>query len=1201
MITVAGTLKSPLNLPLVGAEIRVISESNTGETVLTAEAVFTTADNGAYSFELVKGTHTIQVKVTDTYDEVGEVTVDNSTPNPITLPDLITYTAPVVPVVPSPSNPTWENVFNDVRTNVDSVKRENRQQLLDGTTVDLELNQTFTNPRTNAQLSQHVDRNTAGTSNTIESYTSYSDMSGRQAARSLTTVTNGADNSISDERGIYVHAGGTDADVKLDVSTEHIDVDKHLLVEDTGVDSEVSSKDIETINNTSILSSIIRKVGSFTDTVTRSLTALLGSTESKQEVGANSTSNRTNVSAAESKAISEVIVGTNTASTTLTSTASETTFDVNANRVNIGGDVFQLDRDNRQVNLNARLVVTNPDDFKGDPGDTTIQVFQYAPTNTGPWETDQASEDRWRRFNTSINGVIDPNTWSTPERINAQDGENGDTLFIEFEYSVQSPISWHSTFEDGDYWRRERTVTNSVPGDWSTMARIRGVDGAPGEIVTIEYQYSINGLTLWHTNFTTGDIYRRERTATRTKVDDPSPTYGAWSTSTQLVPKKGVDYFDALNTATLYLYQRATATPAAPTATLTYTFNTQTLTGDLGGWSESIPAGTQNIYIATAATVSSTLSDTIASTDWSVGTLAINGTSGIDAKIVRSVYQVSASQPAQPAGTVIPPTGWTTSLPTNIPAGMRAWIVNTYADDASTAVGTGQWTNVGAWAGVDGVDGMLVRSVYRSAPANSPPALPTGTTIPPTGWSESPLTPPNGQVSFVSNTYATNATTSVGTGDWSPVGQFSGESGSSGLTIRGLYRISTTRPTQPVGTVIPPPGWTENPPQSIPDGSFAWAAYTYATNDVTNVGNGRWTEVGQWSGSKGNNGLVVRQVYRVATSLPDEPTGTTIPPTGWSENPPSSVPQGSFVWATATYSVDDSTPTGNGNWTAVGRWSGNNGSDGFSSAVVILVRASTSTLTDSDRPTNTISYNLRTGRVTNTPNNSWSQDFPTNFEGRIWITTAAAASSSATDNIAASEWSTPRLLVESGTDGKSGAGFYSLVGHGGRWPGDSAARIEFIAHTGRAPIVDDHLTYLDHATNTRITVTRRYNGTTWVAPASIINGDLLVDGQVTAEKLSVTSISAVSATIGTLRTNSSNLANRVELSDSGQIPFWIGRGSKTMNNAQLGYNSNTRELVFRGTLDVRSSETGGRMEIDNDSINVFDDNGVLRVELGKLS
>jgi hypothetical protein len=49
-----------------------------------------------------------------------------------------------------------------------------------------------------------------------------------------------------------------------------------------------------------------------------------------------------------------------------------------------------------------------------------------------------------------------------------------------------------------------------------------------------------------------------------------------------------------VNTATIYLYRRLAATPAIPSATITYTFATGAVTGITNSWTTTVPANDGN-------------------------------------------------------------------------------------------------------------------------------------------------------------------------------------------------------------------------------------------------------------------------------------------------------------------------------------------------------------------------------------------------------------------------------------------------------------------------------------------------------------------------------------------------------------------------------------------------------------------------------
>lgn len=92
-----------------------------------------------------------------------------------------------------------------------------------------------------------------------------------------------------------------------------------------------------------------------------------------------------------------------------------------------------------------------------------------------------------------------------------------------------------------------------------------------------------------------------------------------------------------LNSAVVFLFQRATSAPSVPGSTLTYTFSTGVLSGTLGSWSQTIPSGTNPIYVIQATASATGTTDTITSGEWSSplvlaqnGSNGSNGTNGAD-------------------------------------------------------------------------------------------------------------------------------------------------------------------------------------------------------------------------------------------------------------------------------------------------------------------------------------------------------------------------------------------------------------------------------------------------------------------------------------------------------------------------------------------------------------------------------------------
>lgn len=100
---------------------------------------------------------------------------------------------------------------------------------------------------------------------------------------------------------------------------------------------------------------------------------------------------------------------------------------------------------------------------------------------------------------------------------------------------------------------------------------------------------------------------------------------GEWATPVKLAQ----DGLNGLNSATVFIYQRAASTPALPSVTATYTFNTGVVTGLNNGWSYQTPAGSNPLYVSQATAASNTTTDTILSSEWAAAQILVqNGTNG---------------------------------------------------------------------------------------------------------------------------------------------------------------------------------------------------------------------------------------------------------------------------------------------------------------------------------------------------------------------------------------------------------------------------------------------------------------------------------------------------------------------------------------------------------------------------------------------
>lgn len=190
----------------------------------------------------------------------------------------------------------------------------------------------------------------------------------------------------------------------------------------------------------------------------------------------------------------------------------------------------------------------------------------------------------------------------------------------------------------------------------------------------------------------------------------------------------GADGSDGLNSATVYLYRRSASAPTLPTANVTYTFSTGVATGLTQGWTQTIPAGTDPLYVTVASAVSTSPSDVIAPGEWSGavvlaqdgsdgsdGSDGAAGSDGADGLNVATVflYQRAASAPAliNNSTTFTFATGvlsgsldgWSQTVPDA--NGFPLWVTTATASNTSAtdSIGSGEWAAASIMA-EDGVD-----------------------------------------------------------------------------------------------------------------------------------------------------------------------------------------------------------------------------------------------------------------------------------------------------------------------------------------------------------------------------------------------------------------------------------------------------------------------------------------------------------------
>lgn len=334
---------------------------------------------------------------------------------------------------------------------------------------------------------------------------------------------------------------------------------------------------------------------------------------------------------------------------------------------------------------------------------------------------------------------------------------------------------------------------------------------------------------------------------------------------------------NGVNNAVVYIYKRSTTQPALPTQTTSYTFSTGGLTNLDNGWTRTIPAGTDPLYVSVANVNSTTDTDTIAANEWATPVILVqNGSNGVNTATVY-LYQRTTT-PTPPAAPSSNSTytfsngqlggynnGWSTTLPTT--GGGYRWITMATALSSgnSDTIEPNDWSPVTLIA-QDGTSGGYSVVIYIYQRAATQPTLPvanasynfttgalTGLT---NGWS---ATIPGGSADLwvsAATVVATTETDTVTPGEWAApvVLARNGVDGAPGINMATVYLFQRT------ASATPP---------ALPS---ADATFTFASNTLTGVTNG-------WSRSMPTTG----GAYRWMTMATAFNTGAsdTIPASEW--------------------------------------------------------------------------------------------------------------------------------------------------------------------------------------------------------------------------------------------------------------------------------------------------------------------------------
>ena len=520
--------------------------------------------------------------------------------------------------------------------------------------------------------------------------------------------------------------------------------------------------------------------------------------------------------------------------------------------------------------------------------------------------------------------------WSGVPGTGGTDGSNGDYTVQIYQVNankptkpgnINDPSGWSRTPPAGTpIWMcsgRFNGDTNALTVEgWSDPIRVDGEKGATGATGatgpqgpqgpaggSVEVQWSKDGTTNWHANFTTGDIYMRQRVGT-----------GGWSSAIRAIGEDGTNGTPGSRGNYIGLrFRVADEKPATPTG--------QTPSG----WSDAPPQGIPlwmakaefngqtNALVGTWSEPVRIDGDTVnqnllSTKKWLA---SLTGTNGNGASIVKNPTDLrlkivagstndAYTVPSGGNGTYfIPVTAgkkYTFSFETDTAVEVRThlFLIQAGANSSSVFTNTSSLTpglTTHTFAVPAGVDRVSLRfSVNEAGKENTIGKIKLEEGVFPTAFirNEFDTIGEEGATGPQGNNGATGATGPQGNkGDTGPQGN-KGYTGATGAT-GPQGNNGDTGPQGPAGNSVNVQ-WSK-------DGSTNWHS-TFTSGDLymRQQVNGSWgpaiRAVGEngANGTPGSKGNYVSMKFAVMASTPSRPSGSN--PAGWSDSPP----PGSPLW-----------------------------------------------------------------------------------------------------------------------------------------------------------------------------------------------------------------------------------------------------------------------------------------------------------------
>lgn len=259
--------------------------------------------------------------------------------------------------------------------------------------------------------------------------------------------------------------------------------------------------------------------------------------------------------------------------------------------------------------------------------------------------------------------TVPTTAWTSVIKLveNGTDGRDGTSVTILGSYNTVAELKQaHPTGSIGDSYivDGDLYVWSTNINDWQDVGTIQGPAGTNGTNGTngtssylyLRYSPYADGHSM--TVSPQNDTKYIGMVVSDSAIAPSSHTAYTWS------KYMGDNGSNGINNAMIFLYKRAETAPTAPTNSTTYTFTTGTLSGELQGWSQTVPANIGDnkwpCWITQAQAAGETTTVTISSSAWStVAKFVEDGEDGVGTETWYLKYQDAVNQGVGKPGDIL--------------------------------------------------------------------------------------------------------------------------------------------------------------------------------------------------------------------------------------------------------------------------------------------------------------------------------------------------------------------------------------------------------------------------------------------------------------------------------------------------------------------------------------------------------------------